>query len=61
LPIEEHPILAFYTHPTGTPFSIPLMIFEAFSMLVIAALDVLMITCASTIMVFLPIVPRAVV
>jgi hypothetical protein len=38
-------------------FSIPLMVSEAFSMLVIAAqiaaLDPLMVTCASTIMVFL--------
>jgi hypothetical protein len=38
-------------------FSIPLMVFEAFSMLVIAAqiaaLDPLMVTCASTIMTFL--------
>ena len=39
-------------------FQIPLMIFEAFSMLAIAAqtaaLDPLMATCTSTIMVFLP-------
>ena len=38
-------------------FSIPLMVSEAFSILVIAAqiaaLDPLMVTCASTIMVFL--------
>jgi len=39
-------------------FSIPLIVFEAFAMLVIAAqiaaLDPLMVTCASTIMVFSP-------